>query len=81
MLMEKVEPKMIAKKNEMRLEWNRLEGTKTSCIRFEPLVFMVMCVILLYVFMICSLSLLLVAALIELRFIIARFKGYIPDNT
>ena len=44
-----------------------------------------MCVILLYVFMICSLSLLLVAALIELRFIIAIiphwFKGYIPDNT
>ena len=49
MLMEKVEPKMIAKKNEMRLEWNRLEATKTSCIRFEPLVFMVMCIILLYI--------------------------------
>ena len=49
MLMEKVEAKIIAKNNEMRLEWNRLEGMKTSCIRFEPLVFMVMCVILLYI--------------------------------
>ena len=47
--MEKVEAKIIAKNNEMRLEWNRLEGTKTSCIRFEPLVFMVMCLLLLYI--------------------------------
>ena len=49
MQMEKVEAKIIAKNNEMRLEWNRLEGTKTSCIRFEPLVFMVMCLLLLYI--------------------------------
>ena len=49
MLMKKLEAKMIAKKNEMRLEWNRLEGTKTPCICFVPLVFMVMCVILLYI--------------------------------
>lgn len=47
--MEKVEAKIIAKNNEMRLEWNRLEGTKTSCIRFEPLVFMVMCLLLVYI--------------------------------
>ena len=47
--MEKVEAKIIAKNNEMRLEWNRLEGTKTSCIRFEPLVFMVMCLLFLYI--------------------------------
>ena len=49
MQMEKVEAKIIAKNNEMRLEWNRLEGTKTSCIRFEPLVFMVMCLLFLYI--------------------------------
>ena len=47
--MEKVEAKIIAKNNEMRLEWNRLEGTKTSCIRFEPLVFMVMSSLLLFI--------------------------------
>ena len=47
--MEKVEAKIIAKNNEMRLEWNRLEGKKTSCIRFEPLVFMLMSLLLLYI--------------------------------